>query len=49
MPLPPHVQARRECLSFVVLGANGNLAQRKLLPSLFNLFCNNHLPPKTSS
>ena len=47
MPLPPHVQARRECLSFVVLGANGNLAQRKLLPSLFNLFCNNHLPPKT--
>ena len=47
MPLPPHVQARRECLSFVVLGATGNLAQRKLLPSLFNLHANGHLPPRT--
>ena len=44
MPLPPHVQARRECLSFVVLGATGNLAQRKLLPSLFNLHANGHRP-----
>ena len=47
MPLPAHVKVRRECLSFVVLGATGNLAQKKLLPSLFNLYANGHLPPRT--
>ena len=47
MPLPGHVKVRRECLSFVVLGATGNLAQKKLLPSLFNLYANGHLPPRT--
>jgi hypothetical protein len=47
MPLPDHVKVRRECLSFVVLGATGNLAQKKLLPSLFNLFANGHLPART--
>ena len=34
-------------MSFVVLGATGNLAQKKLLPSLFNLYANGHLPPRT--
>jgi hypothetical protein len=38
MPLPPHIQVRHECLTFAVLGATGNLAQNKLLPSLFNLY-----------
>ena len=38
MPLPPKLQARHECLTLIVLGATGNLAQRKLFPSLFNLF-----------
>ena len=47
MPLPAHVRVRRECLTFVVLGATGNLAQKKLLPSLFNLYANGHLPPRT--
>lgn len=47
MPLPPHIQVRHECLTFVVLGATGNLARVKLLPSLFNLYAAGHLPPRT--
>lgn len=31
---------------FVILGATGDLANRKLLPPLFNLFINNSLPDK---
>lgn len=46
MPLPPHVQVRHECLAFVVLGATGNLARKKLLPALFNLYAAGHLPPR---
>ena len=47
MPLPPHIQVRHECLTFVVLGATGSLARVKLLPSLFNLYAAGHLPPRT--
>jgi hypothetical protein len=46
MPLPPKLQARHECLTLIVLGATGNLAQRKLFPSLFNLFAAGQLPPR---
>ena len=47
MPLPPHIQVRHECLTFVVLGATGSLARNKLLPSIFNLYAAGHLPPRT--
>lgn len=30
----------------VIFGVNGDLSNRKLLPALFNLFVDNHLPPK---
>ena len=46
MPLPAQEQSRRDCLTFVVLGATGNLARRKLLPALFQLYLTGHLPPK---
>ena len=46
MPLPAHIQSRRDCLTFVVLGATGNLARRKLLPALFQLYLTGHLPPR---
>jgi glucose-6-phosphate 1-dehydrogenase len=31
---------------FILFGATGDLARRKLLPALFRLFCENMLPPK---
>src|SRR5512141_2493966 len=30
--------------SIVIFGASGDLAQRKLIPSLFNLYCKDRLP-----
>lgn len=30
----------------VIFGASGDLTERKLLPALWNLFCENRLPPK---
>ena len=41
------LQVRHECLSFVVIGATGNLAQVKLLPAIFNLHAQGFLPPRT--
>jgi len=32
-------------LGIVVVGASGDLAQRKVIPALFSLFCQNYLPP----
>ena len=32
--------------TLIIFGATGDLAVRKLLPALFNLFKNNALPPK---
>ncbi len=31
---------------FVLFGATGDLARRKLLPALFRLYCGGHLPPR---
>ena len=35
----------QECF-LVIFGASGDLAQKKLIPALFNLFCQNLLPEK---
>jgi len=36
----------RDTNTIVIFGASGDLTQRKLLPSLFNLFCKHRLPAK---
>lgn len=35
---------KNEKLAIVVIGASGDLAQRKVIPALFSLFCQDHLP-----
>ena len=39
--LPMSLQNR---LGIVIVGASGDLAQRKVIPALFSLFCQNYLP-----
>lgn len=43
---PPcwNASANGHCLSFVILGASGDLAKRKIFPALFPLYVHNHLP-----
>jgi glucose-6-phosphate 1-dehydrogenase len=48
MPLPVELGVREEALAIVVLGANGNLATKKLMPTIYNLFAQRFLPPMTS-
>ncbi len=47
MPLPSRLQVRHEGLSVVILGATGDLASKKLFPSLFNLHSAGFLPTRT--
>ena len=47
MPLPSRLQVRHEGLSIVILGASGDLASKKLFPSLFNLHSAGFLPTRT--
>ena len=47
MPLPSRLQVRHEGLSIVILGATGDLASKKLFPSLFNLHSAGFLPTRT--
>ena len=47
MPLPSRLQVRQEGLSVIVLGASGDLASKKLFPSLFNLHSAGFLPTRT--
>lgn len=35
---------KKELLSIIIVGASGDLAQRKILPALFSLYCQNLLP-----
>lgn len=35
-----------EPITFVILGASGDLARRKLIPALFALYCQDRLPPE---
>src|SRR4030042_399799 len=35
-----------ESLSFVVMGASGDLSRKKILPALFALYCQGHLPER---
>mmetsp|Transcript_2419 Transcript_2419/g.4944 ORF Transcript_2419/g.4944 Transcript_2419/m.4944 type:complete len:549 (-) Transcript_2419:147-1793(-) len=48
MPLPVELQVREEALSIVILGATGDLATKKLIPTLYRLFAQKFLPPMTS-
>ena len=38
----------KETTSIVILGATGDLAQRKLLPALFHLWCKDRIAPSTN-
>lgn len=37
---------RNQCIAFVLFGATGNLSQRLIIPALFNLFIDGHLPER---
>ncbi len=41
-----HNAVPRDPLSIVIVGASGDLAQRKILPALFALFCQDYLPER---
>ena len=36
-------------ITFVILGASGDLAKKKTFPALFQIFINNLLPPNCTS
>src|SRR5579871_6135962 len=38
------MQRPEEAISFIIFGASGDLTQRKLIPALYNLACDNLLP-----
>ena len=46
MPDQPMNQVERDKpLSIVIVGGSGDLAQKKILPALFSLYCQDFLPP----
>ena len=39
------LQRPEDGCAFVIFGASGDLTKRKLIPALYNLFCQDLLPP----
>lgn len=44
-PAGPLLQKPEDSCAFVIFGASGDLTARKLIPALYNLFCQDLLPP----